>query len=104
MPPLNGPRRTRVVNTDIAEPATCDFGRVEEPGHHGSANSIGATDEPFTGIMRHCSKQPLMVIGLNNGHSSWLSLPRIGAGRQGASRAPQLRCIELENLDGTAGA
>src|SRR5947209_10908608 len=41
MPPLDRSRSTRIVNTDIAEPAARDFSRVKEPRYHGGADLIG---------------------------------------------------------------
>ena len=80
MPPFDGSRPARIVNTDIAEPATCDFGRVEEPGYHGGADPVGAADEPLTGFMRHLPQQSLMIFGMKDGHPHRHALAHIGAG------------------------
>ena len=80
MPPFDGSRRARIVNTDIAEPATRDFSRVEESRYHGGADLVGGADEPLTGFMRHLPQQLLMIFGMKDGHPHWYPPAHIGPG------------------------
>jgi len=80
MPALDGARPTRIVNTDVVKPATCDFGRVEEPGYHSGAYLVGAADKPFIGFMRRFPKQSLMIVGLKDCHPNRRTPAPVGTG------------------------
>lgn len=57
--PLDRPSLARIVNTDIVEPAPCDFGRVKEPWYHGSSDLVGTADESLIGFVCHLPKRSL---------------------------------------------